>query len=277
MLGLPLTVVDADSTADDAGVLAVRPVPMPVPVTAGQPDSSNAAYVLETLDIAVQGCLDGEFQAMVTGPVHKASINQAGFTFSGHTEYIASACGDVHPVMMLMNGTLRVALVTTHVPLSAVPAMLTAERLEQTLAVVHRDLRDKFAIEAPQLLICGLNPHAGEQGYLGREETEILQPVLDKLRDEGMELTGPVPADTAFTPRSLQDIDAVIAMYHDQGLPVLKARGFGETVNITLGLPIVRTSVDHGTAFQLAGTGRADPGSLQAAVDVARQLAARTG
>lgn len=254
------------------GCLPVLPVALPGRVSPGRPDTAHAGHVLETLNTAIHGCLDGEFDAMVTGPVHKATINQAGYPFSGHTEFIAAECGGAHPVMMLMNRDLRVALVTTHVPLADVSALISAESLEQTLTIVNADLRQKFGIAEPRLLVCGLNPHAGEEGYLGREEIEIMTPTLEKLRKNGLDLLGPAPADTAFTTASLQNIDCVIAMYHDQGLPALKARGFGETVNITLGLPVIRTSVDHGTAFSLAGSGKADPGSLRAAFDCAYQL-----
>jgi 4-hydroxythreonine-4-phosphate dehydrogenase len=225
----------------------------------------------------VDGCLSGEFSAMVTGPVHKAVINQAGFPFTGHTEYIAARCGGGYPVMMLMSPGLRVALVTTHLPLSRVPAAITRDLLETVINIVHADLVSRFGIPAPKLLVCGINPHAGEQGYLGHEEQDTVEPVIRALRSRGLDLTGPVPADTAFTPDSLQGVDAVISMYHDQGLPVLKSRGFGEIVNVTLGLPVIRTSVDHGTAFSLAGTGRAKAGSLKAALDCAGTLAARRG
>ncbi len=211
---------------------------------------------------------------MVTGPVHKAVINQAGYAFRGHTEYIAGRCGDVFPVMMLMNQTLRVALVTTHIPLSLVPETVTPDLLESVIRTVHADLVTRFAITSPRLLVCGLNPHAGEQGYLGREEIDHIEPVINSLRQQGLLITGPVPADTAFTPDSLKNTDVVISMFHDQGLPVLKSLGFGETVNITLGLPIIRTSVDHGTAFELAGTGKAKDSSLLAAINCAASLAA---
>lgn len=258
-----------------AHTLTVLPLPMAAAVKPGTPDCANAPYVLDTLRRAVRGCLDGEFAAMVTGPVHKATLNQAGYRFTGHTEFIAAQCGDTLPVMMLANRSLRVALVTTHLPLKDVCEAVTAERLKYVVTVVHHDLIDRFGIHAPRLLVCGLNPHAGEQGYLGREETEILEPVLEELRSTGLDLIGPVPADTAFTPDSLRGVDAVVAMYHDQGLPPLKAQGFGETVNITLGLPLIRTSVDHGTAFTLAGTGKARPDSLLAATDFAYRLALR--
>jgi len=244
-------------------------------VVPGNPDPANADHVLAALRRAVQGCREGEFAALVTGPVHKATINRAGHRFSGHTEFIAAECGGLRPVMMLMSPELRVALVTTHLPLSAVPAAVTADSLRHVLEVVHHDLNSRFGIPAPRLLVCGLNPHAGEQGYLGREEIEIIEPVLDTLRRAGLDLTGPVPADTAFTPESLRGMDAVVAMYHDQGLPPLKARGFGDIVNVTLGLPILRTSVDHGTAFSLAGSGRARADSLRAAIACAGRLSRR--
>jgi 4-hydroxythreonine-4-phosphate dehydrogenase len=276
MLGLPLSLHEYDGTVQTgAETLTVLPVALASPVTPGKPDSANAGYVLETLRRAVRGCLDGEFAAMVTGPVHKAVLNRAGYRFSGHTEFIAAQCGNTVPVMMLANRTLRVALVTTHLPLKQVCDAVTAARLKHVITVVHHDLISRFGIHTPRLLVCGLNPHAGEQGYLGREETEIIEPALGELRAAGLDLIGPVPADTAFTPDSLQGVDAVVAMYHDQGLPPLKAQGFGETVNITLGLPLIRTSVDHGTALELAGTGKARPDSLLAAMDFAYRLALR--
>jgi 4-hydroxythreonine-4-phosphate dehydrogenase len=276
MLGLPLSIHEFDGTVRAGSqTLTVLPVAMASAVTPGKPDSANAGYVLETLRRAVRGCLDGEFAAMVTGPVHKAVLNQAGHRFTGHTEFIAAQCGETVPVMMLANRSLRVALVTTHLPLKEVCDAVTADRLKHVITVVHHDLISRFGIHAPRLLVCGLNPHAGEQGYLGREETEIIEPALGELRAAGLDLIGPVPADTAFTPNALQGMDAVVAMYHDQGLPPLKAQGFGETVNITLGLPLIRTSVDHGTALELAGTGKARPDSLLAATDFAYRLALR--
>jgi 4-hydroxythreonine-4-phosphate dehydrogenase len=276
MLGLPLSIHEFDGTVRAGSqTLTVLPVAMASAVTPGKPDSANAGYVLETLRRAVRGCLDGEFAAMVTGPVHKAVLNQAGHRFTGHTEFIAAQCGETVPVMMLANRSLRVALVTTHLPLKEVCDAVTADRLKHVITVVHHDLISRFGIHAPRLLVCGLNPHAGEQGYLGREETEIIEPALEELRAAGLDLIGPVPADTAFTPDALQGMDAVVAMYHDQGLPPLKAQGFGETVNITLGLPLIRTSVDHGTALELAGTGKARPDSLLAATDFAYRLALR--
>ncbi len=260
--------------ADGAdGAVAVLPLPMARAVRAGVPDPANAAYVLRTLDRAVDGCLRGEFDAMVTGPVHKGVINDAGMSFSGHTEYLAARTGTPQPVMLLVAAKLRVALLTTHVALAEVPRLITRERLRAVIEVLERSLRELFAIERPQIGVCGLNPHAGESGHLGREEIEVIAPVLEQLRSTGSRLQGPLPADTAFTPASLARLDAVLAMYHDQGLPVLKHAGFGEAVNVTLGLPLVRTSVDHGTAFSLAGTGRIDHSSLAAAVELAARLA----
>jgi 4-hydroxythreonine-4-phosphate dehydrogenase len=238
-------------------------------VQAGQLNAENARYVLQLLDIAADGCLRGNFDAMVTAPVQKSIINDAGIAFSGHTEYLAERTGAALPVMMLASSSLRVALATTHLPLTAVSAAITPTLLEHVLRILDNDLRQRFHLPAPRIMVCGLNPHAGEGGHLGREEIEVISPVISTLRAQGMQLTGPVPADTAFTPHQLEKADAVLAMYHDQGLPVLKYAGFGNAVNITLGLPIVRTSVDHGTALPLAGTGQADAGSLIAAVEMA--------
>lgn len=240
---------------------------------AGRPDPASSAYVLKTLEIAGNGCLGGDFDGMVTAPVHKGVINDAGVPFSGHTEFLQELCGVRRVVMMLATEQLRVALVTTHLPLKNVSAAITPERLSQVTRILDADLKRFFGIEKPRILVAGLNPHAGEGGYLGREEIETIEPTLDKLRGEGMSLTGPLPADTLFTPHWLGQADAVLAMYHDQGLPVLKFQGFGRAVNITLGLPIVRTSVDHGTALDLAGTGRADSGSLHTAIKVGEQMA----
>ncbi len=271
-LGLPLVLRSFDASAPTRpggpGELTVLPVALGAPVVPGRLDARNAGHVLETLRRAVAGCLDGSFDALVTGPVHKGVINDAGVAFSGHTELLAQLA-DGDPVMMLACPGLRVALVTTHLPLAAVPAAITAGRLERALRVLHRDLAGRFGIAAPRILVCGLNPHAGEGGHLGREEIEVIAPVLERLRAEGMQLVGPVPADTAFVPARLAQADAVLAMYHDQGLPVLKHLGFGRAVNVTLGLPLIRTSVDHGTALDLAGTGRADLGSLEAALATA--------
>lgn len=258
--------------AQQPGVLQVLNTPVHKQVEAGNPDSANARHVLALLDRAVDGCLAGEFTAMVTAPVNKAVINEAGIPFTGHTEYLASRCGTSAPVMLLVAGNLRVALATTHLPLAAVPAAITRESLTHTLNVLHSDLIHRFNIPSPRLLVLGLNPHAGEAGHLGREEIETIKPVCDTLRSEGMHITGPVAADTAFNPQRLDQFDAILAMYHDQGLPVLKYAGFGHAVNVTLGLPIIRTSVDHGTALELAGTGRADSGSLEVALTMAARL-----
>jgi 4-hydroxythreonine-4-phosphate dehydrogenase len=242
------------------------------PVKPGQLDVANAPYVIETLRTAVAGCLGGEFDALVTGPVHKGIVNDAGIAFTGHTELLAAQSAVAQPVMMLACPGLRVALATIHLPLAAVPGAITRERLTAVIEVLHRDLRDRFDIANPRILVCGLNPHAGESGHLGREEIEVIEPVIRDLSARGMRLRGPVPADTAFIPAQLADVDAVLAMYHDQGLPVLKYRDFAHAVNITLGLPFVRTSVDHGTALELAGTGHADVSSLLAAIEMARSL-----
>jgi 4-hydroxythreonine-4-phosphate dehydrogenase len=258
--------------ANEPGSLTVLPFKLVNSVSPGSPDSANAKYLLETLNRAVDGCLAEEFSAMVTGPVNKAVINQAGFKFTGHTEYIAARCNHAFPVMMLMNQSLRIALVTTHIPLSEISKNISSTLVEKVISVVHHDLISKFGIASPRMLICGVNPHAGEQGFLGNEEIESVQPVIERLIANGMDLFGPVPADTAFTPASLKNIDAVICMYHDQGLPVLKSQGFGEIVNITLGLPILRTSVDHGTALDIAGTGKANESSMLAAIECAQRL-----
>jgi len=256
-----------------AGELCVLPVPLKTPSACGRPDPANARYVLDTLDRAVSGCLDGSFAAMVTGPVNKAVINEAGIPFSGHTEYLAAATRTGDVVMLLAAPGLRVALATTHVPLSAVSALITPQRLTVVLRILHTGLIKNFGIEHPVISVCGLNPHAGEGGHLGREEIDSIIPAMQALRAEGLRLIGPLAADTAFTPDRLREADAVLAMYHDQGLPVLKHLGFGRAVNITLGLPIIRTSVDHGTALELAGTGKADSGSLQAALQAAVEIA----
>lgn len=242
------------------------------PVIPGRLDVANAPYVIKTLNTAVDGCQRGEFDALVTGPVHKGILNDAGIAFTGHTEMLAELSGATQPVMMLACPGLRVALATTHLPLAEVCRHITPERLTAVLEVLHRDLRSKFGVADPLILVCGLNPHAGESGHLGREEIEVIEPVIKSLSARGIRLRGPVPADTAFIPSQLEGVDAVLAMYHDQGLPVLKHHDFAHAVNITLGLPFVRTSVDHGTALELAGTGRADISSLMAAIDTARQL-----
>lgn len=252
--------------------LRVLSVPTRAAVEPGVLNPANARYVLALLDAAIAGCTSGEFHAMVTAPVQKSVINDAGVPFSGHTEYLAERTGGAQPVMLLACDQFRVALVTTHLPLSAVPAAITEERIASVATILDRDLKHKFGIARPRVLVCGLNPHAGESGHLGREEIEIIGPALERLRSQGLDLIGPVPADTAFTPHALEGIDAVLAMYHDQGLPVLKHAGFGNAVNVTLGLPIIRTSVDHGTALSLAGTGKADAGSLAAAIRTALEM-----
>jgi 4-hydroxythreonine-4-phosphate dehydrogenase len=271
---LPRHTPERAGAAPVPGRVSVLQVPLPAPVVPGHPDPANAGYVLDSLRLAVRGCLDGTFQALVTGPVHKGIINQAGQPFTGHTEFLAALTGS-HPVMLLAAPGLRVALATTHLPLAQVPRQLTPATLERVLRILHQDLIRRFGLPRPRILVCGLNPHAGEGGHLGREELDIIIPVLTRLRDAGLDLRGPLPADTLFTPPQLAGADAVLAMYHDQGLPVLKHLGFGRAVNVTLGLPIVRTSVDHGTALELAGSDRADPGSLFAALELAVALARR--
>ena len=263
----------------DRSMLDILHIPLAAPSKPGQLDAANGPYVLAVLDRALAGCQSGEFAAMVTAPVHKGVINDAGFPFTGHTEYLAEKTATPLVVMMLAGNTergpLRVALVTTHLPLKDVPAAITADVLEKTLRILHADLQHKYGLARARILVAGLNPHAGEGGYLGREEIEIITPVLEKLRGEGMLLSGPHPADTMFTPPVLAEGDAVLAMYHDQGLTALKYATFGQGINVTLGLPIIRTSVDHGTALALAGSGRADPGSLFEAVAEAARMAAR--
>lgn len=262
-----------------AGHLDVLHLPLAKPAQAGLLDPANGPYVLSLLDRALLGCQRGEFAAIATAPVHKGVINQAGMAFTGHTEYLAEKTGTPLVVMMLAGdtprGPLRVALATTHLPLKDVPAAITADLLERILRILDHDLRRKYGIAAPRILVTGLNPHAGEGGYLGREEIDIIEPLLEKLRREGMQLSGPHPADTLFTPPVLAGGDAVLAMYHDQGLTALKYATFGNGINVTLGLPIIRASVDHGTALTLAGTGQANPGSLFAAVAEAARMAAR--
>lgn len=264
---------------DRSTSIEVLHLPLAAPAVSGQLDPANGAYVLSLLDRALAGCQSGEFAAMVTAPVHKGVINAAGVHFTGHTEYLAEHAGTPLVVMMLAGNTergpLRVALATTHLPLKDVSAAITADVLEKTLRILHTDLRRKYGIEQPRILVAGLNPHAGEGGYLGMEEIEVITPVLEKLRAEGLQLSGPYPADTMFTPPILAQGDAVLAMYHDQGLTALKYATFGQGINVTLGLPIIRTSVDHGTALDLAGSGRADPGSLYEAVAEATRMAAR--
>jgi 4-hydroxythreonine-4-phosphate dehydrogenase len=276
LLGAPVTWVEFDPGAPPAparGRLAIAHVPLATPCVPGTLDPANSRYVLRTLEVATDGCLDGSFDALVTAPVHKGVINDAGIAFTGHTEFLAARTGTPHVVMMLAGGGLRVALVTTHLPLGEVARHITRERLDGMLRTLHHDLVSRFNLARPRIAVAGLNPHAGESGHLGREELDVIIPVLDALRGEGFDLAGPFPADTLFNAERLRGIDCVVAMYHDQGLPVLKYAGFGTAVNVTLGLPIIRTSVDHGTALELAGSGRANPGSLIEAVKLAGDLA----
>ncbi len=258
--------------AHASGVLLVLHEPLSKPAVPGKPDPANSSYVLRTLQQAVRGCLEKHFDAMVTAPVHKGVINDAGIPFTGHTEYLAQQTATRHVVMLLTGGGLRVALATTHLALKDVPAALNQDGLERCLRILHHDLVMRFGIAAPRILVAGLNPHAGESGYLGNEETQIIGPVVKKLRYEGFDVQGPLPADTLFTHERLKRCDCVLTMYHDQGLPVLKYASFGTGVNVTLGLPIIRTSVDHGTALDLAGTGKIDSRSLLAAIKLALQL-----
>lgn len=275
-LGLPLQLKEFDSampaTAQTAGYVTVLPVELAESVQCGQLNPANSRYVLKTITKATKGCMDAVFDAMVTGPVHKGVINDAGLAFSGHTEFIAGITGG-HPVMMLATPGLRVALATTHMPLSEVSQAITHTRLRTVIRILDHELRSRFGITHPKILVCGLNPHAGESGHMGREEIDIIEPVLDSFRKQGLNLHGPLPADTLFTDKYLATADAVLAMYHDQGLPVLKHMGFGRAVNVTLGLPVIRTSVDHGTALDLAGSGKADSGSLQFALQTAITMA----
>jgi 4-hydroxythreonine-4-phosphate dehydrogenase len=259
----------------EPGTLLVEHAALGTAAVPGHPERANAPYVLALLDRAIDGALAGEFDAVVTAPVQKSVINEAGVAFSGHTEYFAQRAHAAHPVMLLAAGTLRVALATTHLPLARVSAAITIESLCETATVLWRDLGRWWGIGAPRIAVCGLNPHAGESGYLGDEELRVIGPALERLRARGIDVRGPLPADTVFVPRVLAGFDAVLAMYHDQGLPVVKHAGFDRAVNVTLGLPFVRTSVDHGTALDLAGSGRADPGSLVAAVELAIELARR--
>ncbi|MBI2779373.1 MAG: 4-hydroxythreonine-4-phosphate dehydrogenase PdxA [Gammaproteobacteria bacterium] len=276
LLGLPLWLEEFDpsqpATSSRAGVLKIIPVPLANDAVCGHLDPANAPYVLETLRVATRACQAGYCNALVTGPVQKSVINRAGIPFTGHTEFLAELTQAPQVVMMLAVPGLRVALATTHLPLREVSDAITPPLLESVLRVLHHDLRARFGIASPHVLVCGLNPHAGEGGHLGSEDDDVIAPVLEQLRIEGMHLTGPLPADTLFIPKYLKTADAVLAMYHDQGLPVLKYAGFGRAVNITLGLPIIRTSVDHGTALDLAGTGKADASSLEAAIQAALEM-----
>ncbi|MDP2134167.1 MAG: 4-hydroxythreonine-4-phosphate dehydrogenase PdxA [Sulfuritalea sp.] len=259
----------------DPGRIEIRQIPLQQSALAGRLDAANARYVLDMLDAALAGCVGGDYAAMVTAPVHKGIINDAGIAFSGHTEYLAEHTATPRVVMMLAGAGLRVALATTHLALKDVPAAITADDLETTIRILHADLQAKFGIARPRILVAGLNPHAGEGGHMGREEIEVIGPVLEKLRAAGINLVGPLPADTLFTKNVLAGSDAQLAMYHDQGLAVLKYAAFDEGINVTLGLPIIRTSVDHGTAMDLAGSGKASPHSLFAAIDAAIDMASR--
>jgi 4-hydroxythreonine-4-phosphate dehydrogenase len=265
------TVVIGDKSLIESG-LRVIDTPFPAPVICGKPDPANAQTLLDGLAIAVKGCLDGKFRGLVTLPLSKSVIADSGIPFTGHTELLAELTNTELPVMMLVAGDLRVALASTHMPLSRVPGYITRDHLRGVIQILNNDLRSKFGISNPEIIVCGLNPHAGEDGHLGHEDADVIAPVIEELSGKGMHLRGPLPADTAFTPAAGHK-DAVLAMYHDQGLPVLKYAGFGHAVNVTLGLPIIRTSVDHGTAFDIAGSGKADPGSLMAAVALAADLA----
>ena len=278
-LDLPLNIIEVNpdnlpELPSPEQSLYVWHTPLYEPAVAGQLNTANAPYVLETLTRAGQGCIDGLFSAMITAPAHKGVINQAGVPFSGHTEFLQELTHSPQVVMMLATHGLRVALVTTPLPLREVADAITTERIESVTRILHHDLTRKFGIKNPRIIVCGLNPHAGEDGHLGREELDIITPTLERLRKEGMDLVGPLPADSVFTPNNLKQCDAVLAMYHDQGLPVLKHKGFGSAVNISLGMPIIRTSVDHGTALDLACTGEIDTGSLQIALVTAYQIAA---
>ncbi|MEW6994164.1 4-hydroxythreonine-4-phosphate dehydrogenase PdxA [Colwelliaceae bacterium MEBiC 14330] len=276
-LSLPISLYDYDENspakAQQAGSLTVLDVSLANPCVPGVLDSANGAYVVETLRLASEKNISGEFDAIVTGPVHKGLINKAGIAFSGHTEYFANQANCTDVVMMLATKGLRVALVTTHIPLAYVSKAITPERLQKVTRILHQDLKEKFAIKAPKIYACGINPHAGEDGHLGREEIEVMEPTFEELRADGIDIIGPLPADTIFQEKYLEDADAILAMYHDQGLPVLKYKGFGSSVNITLGLPFIRTSVDHGTALELAGRGTADSGSFIEAINNAINLA----
>ncbi|MEJ5068955.1 4-hydroxythreonine-4-phosphate dehydrogenase PdxA [Enterobacter sp. MYb186] len=280
LLNLPLTLLpyQAENTPlpQQAGTLTLLPVPLRTPVVPGQLSTENGHYVVETLARACDGCLSGEFAALITGPVHKGVINDAGVAFTGHTEFFEERSHSAKVVMMLATEELRVALATTHLPIKAVSEAITPELLRDVIAILHHDLRTKFGIADPHVLVCGLNPHAGEGGHMGTEEIDTIIPVLDEMRAQGMNLSGPLPADTLFQPKYLDHADAVLAMYHDQGLPVLKYQGFGRGVNITLGLPFIRTSVDHGTALDLAGQGKADVGSFITALNLAIKMIVNT-
>lgn len=279
-LGLVVQFIPYNPSAEPqpqvAGTLTIAHIPADVAVTPGKLDENNGHYVVRTLTFAGERSISGEFDAIVTGPVHKGIINKAGISFSGHTEFFAHQSNTPYVVMMLATEGLRVALATTHIPLAYVAKAITRERLLQVISILNQDLQSKFGIAKPRIYVCGLNPHAGEDGHLGREEIDVIRPALDELRQQGLDLVGPLPADTLFQDKYLKDADAVLAMYHDQGLPVLKYKGFGRSVNISLGLPLIRTSVDHGTALDLAGTGTADVGSFRHALEQAIYLATQS-
>jgi len=279
-LGLPLQLRGYDPTAaavpQRAGTLTLLPIPLHAPATAGVLNTLNGAYVVDTLARACDGCLNGEFAALITGPVHKGVINDSGTPFTGHTEFFEERAHADKVVMMLATEELRVALATTHLPIKAVADAITPDLLREVIGILHTDLQQKFGIAQPHILVCGLNPHAGEGGHIGTEEIDTIIPVLNEMRAQGMNLSGPLPADTLFQPKYLDNADAVLAMYHDQGLPVLKYQGFGRGVNITLGLPFIRTSVDHGTALELAGKGTADVGSFITALNLAIKMIVNT-
>lgn len=274
LLGLNADLPHFDPQAPAAAGAYLLHVPLTADVIPGTLNDDNSLYVIDTLKTAIQGSLDNLWDGIVTAPVHKGIINDAGIPFSGHTEYFRDYCGCKEVVMMLATTDLRVALVTTHLPLKDVAGACTAERIQRVARILNNDLQSRFGLQQPRILVAGLNPHAGEDGHLGREELDVIIPALNGLREEGLNLTGPLPADTLFTPKLLAQADAVLAMYHDQGLPVLKYHGFGRAANITLGMPVIRTSVDHGTALDLAASGKADAGSLYTAIEVAAQMAA---
>ena len=278
-LGIALSIVDFDASFDHAlfnvlpkNSLVVQHTALPEPCEPSKLNPNNAPYVLKCLDLAIEGCLSGKFSALVTGPMHKGVVNEAGIPFSGHTEHLQQRCDVNKVVMMLASPRMRVALASTHLPLKAVAAYITQDSLRDVIKILIHDLQEKFGIAAPRIIVAGLNPHAGEDGHMGTEEIDIIRPVMAEFNDSAATLIGPLPADTLFNKKYLQDADAVLAMYHDQGLPVLKFDGFGESVNITLGLPMIRTSVDHGTALDLAGTTQADTGSFKTAIQLAEQM-----
>lgn len=279
-LKLPLTLQTSDLSLPPEphrpGILKIIPVALAVKAIPGQLHHDNAQYVIETLDQATRLCLEKKVSALVTGPVHKAHINQSGIPFIGHTEFLAERCQRKKAVMLFVVDNIKTALLTIHIPLASVPTHITQENVIETLRIIDQDLKDKFAIPSPTIQVCGLNPHAGENGYLGREEIDIIAPAIERLRQENRHIIGPLPADTIFTKESLSSSDAILAMYHDQALPVIKYMGFERAINVTLGLPILRTSVDHGTALSLAGTGKAHPGSLRAAIDLAIDLSLKS-